>query len=115
MIDQVAGATWKPRTERPAALRPPLLPALPAGNSVAAASLIRQRRSCLGLDGETSIGVDTLYALLDHLLPRPGVPPWDALPWPPHIHLGLFVHRVRGLAPGLYCFGKRRGGTRPAT
>ena len=42
--------------------------------------------------------------MLDRLLPRPGVPPWDALPWPPHIHPGLFVHRVRGLAPGLYLF-----------
>ncbi len=104
VIDEVALATRKPRTERRAAQPLPGLPALPAGHRVAAASLIRQRRSCLGLDGETSIDVDTLYALLDHLLPRPGVPPWDALPWPPHIHLGLFVHRVRGLAPGLYCF-----------
>jgi len=54
--------------------------------------------------GDTSIGVETFYAMLDRLLPRPGVPPWDALPWPPHIHLGVFVHRVRGLAPGLYFF-----------
>ena len=60
----------------------------------AAATLIRQRRSCLGLDGETSIGVDAFYAMLDRLLPRLGVPPWDALPWPPRIHLGVFVHRV---------------------
>jgi len=28
--------------------------------------------------------------------------PWDAIPWRPRIHLGLFVHRVDGLAPGLY-------------
>ena len=28
--------------------------------------------------------------------------PWDALPWGPTIHLALFVHRVNGLAPGLY-------------
>jgi hypothetical protein len=66
--------------------------------------LIRKRRSCLALDGDTSIGAGTFYAMLDRLLPRPGVPPWDALPWPPHIHLGVFVHRVRGLAPGLYFF-----------
>jgi hypothetical protein len=24
------------------------------------------------------------------------------LPWPPQVHLALFVHRVTGLAPGLY-------------
>ena len=24
----------------------------------------------------------------------PGAPPWDAIDWPPHIHLLLFVHRV---------------------
>jgi hypothetical protein len=104
VIDEVAGATWKPRTARRAADRLPLLPALSPGNLVAAATLIRQRRSCLGLDGETSIGLDTFYAMLDRLLPRPGVPPWDVLPWPPHIHLGVFVHRVRGLTPGLYFF-----------
>ncbi|MBI4191680.1 MAG: SagB/ThcOx family dehydrogenase [Betaproteobacteria bacterium] len=28
--------------------------------------------------------------------------PWDVLPWGPTIHLALFVHRVNGLAPGLY-------------
>jgi SagB-type dehydrogenase family enzyme len=104
VIDEVAGATWKPRTERRPAGRLPLLPALPSGNLVDAATLIRQRRSCLALDGKTSIDVETFYAMLDRLLPRPGVPPWDALPWPPHIHLGVFVHRVRGLAPGLYFF-----------
>ena len=104
VIDEVAGATWKSKTERRAAERLPLLPVLSPGNLVAAATLIRQRRSCLDLDGETSIGVDTFYAMLDRLLPRPGVPPWDVLPWPPHIHLGVFVHRVRGLTPGLYFF-----------
>jgi hypothetical protein len=40
--------------------------------------------------------------MLDHLLPRPGVPPWDVLPWPPHVHAGIFIHRVRELPPGLY-------------
>ncbi len=28
--------------------------------------------------------------------------PWDVLPWEPAIHLVLFVHRVDGLAPGVY-------------
>jgi hypothetical protein len=69
-----------------------------------AATLIRQRRSCLALDGRTAVTAETFYGMLDHLLPRPGVPPWDVLPWPPHLHAALFVHRVRGLPPGLYLF-----------
>ena len=28
--------------------------------------------------------------------------PWDAIPWAPAIHFGLFVHRVEGIDPGLY-------------
>jgi len=30
--------------------------------------------------------------------------PWDAMAWDPPIHLGLFVHRVDDIAPGLYLF-----------
>lgn len=32
--------------------------------------------------------------------------PWDAIPWRPRIHLGLFVHRVDGLAPGIYALAR---------
>jgi len=32
--------------------------------------------------------------------------PWDAIPWRPRIHLGLFVHRVDGLRPGLYALAR---------
>ena len=28
--------------------------------------------------------------------------PWDALWWQPRLHLAIFLHRVDGLAPGLY-------------
>jgi hypothetical protein len=44
---------------------------------------------------------------------RPGTVPFTALPWRPRIHLGLFVHRVDGLDPGLYCL-VREPGARPA-
>ena len=33
---------------------------------------------------------------------RPSAPPWDAVDWPPAVHLVLFVHRVDGLVPGVY-------------
>ena len=36
-------------------------------------------------------------------LPPPRRPmPWDSIAWDPAVHLGMFVHRVDGLAPGLY-------------
>jgi SagB-type dehydrogenase family enzyme len=69
---------------------------------ISAVHLIKQRRSALGLDGRTSITAETFYALLDRLLPRPGVPPWDVWPWPAHLHCLLFVHRVEGLPAGVY-------------
>jgi hypothetical protein len=40
--------------------------------------------------------------MLDMTLPRADLPPWSAIQWPAHIQLLLFVHRVDGLAPGLY-------------
>lgn len=62
------------------------------------------RRSAVALDGSTSISRETLFRMLARVVPtqdRTGMP-WDALPWRPRIHLGLFVHRVDGLVPGLY-------------
>ena len=35
-------------------------------------------------------------------LPRTNIAPWDVTGWLPCVHLLLFVHRVDGLAPGLY-------------
>jgi hypothetical protein len=100
-LDDVAAATMKPATAG-AGFAGTALPPLPPARRIAAATLIRQRRSCLALDDQTPIAAAALYALLDRLLPRPGIPPWDMLPWEPHIHLVLFAHRVRGLPPGLY-------------
>jgi SagB-type dehydrogenase family enzyme len=102
VIDDVAEAALKPAMTPSGPAELPPLPRLAPSSQAVAATLIHQRRSCLALDGKTSITAATFYGMLDHLLPRPGVPPWDVLPWQPHIHAGIFVHRVRGLAPGLY-------------
>jgi SagB-type dehydrogenase family enzyme len=107
-IDAAARAAHKERTA-PVAFTPASLPPLPEGPSPPAATLIRQRRSCLGLDGQTGIDADGFYRILDHLLPRPGVAPWDALPWPPQLDLVLFIHRVHGLPAGLYLFERISG------
>ncbi|MBY0525388.1 MAG: SagB/ThcOx family dehydrogenase [Gemmataceae bacterium] len=102
VINSVAEATWKPSTAPVPRPTFPARPPLPRTCETSAAVLIRQRRSCLDLDGKTSISADQFFAMLDHLLPRTDVPPWDALPWEPHIHAGIFVHRVRGVPSGLY-------------
>jgi SagB-type dehydrogenase family enzyme len=102
IIDVVAKATFKPATDWPGPIDHTPLPSLASACETSAATLIRQRRSCLALDGRTPISAETFYRMLDTLLPRRGVPPWDALPWLPQLHLGIFVHRVRELDAGLY-------------
>jgi len=62
------------------------------------------RRSAVAMDGSTAISRATFFRMLARLMPiqERRTMPWDAIPWRPRIHLGLFVHRVDGLAPGLY-------------
>ncbi len=62
------------------------------------------RRSAVAMDGSTAISQATFFRMLARLIPtrEPRAMPWDAIPWRPRIHLGLFVHRVDGLSPGLY-------------
>jgi len=81
------------------------------------------RRSALAMDGQMSMAFSTFCLMLARLMPTEGqqAVPWDALPWYPRIHLGLFVHRVDGLTPGLYALVRHpsalpslRGIMRPA-
>src|SRR5262245_50586455 len=105
-IDRVHAATIRPRTAPAPRFAPRGTP--PVGRApaldLAAATLIRQRRSAVDFDGVTGIDAEAFYAMLDPLVPRAGVPPWDAWLHAPRVHLALFVHRVAGLAPGLYVF-----------
>ena len=111
-IDVAARATWRSSstsTDIPVARTRESAPAFHSNDSfksaqLPAATLIQQRRSAVALDDSTSISAETFYGMLDRLLPRSGVAPWDVLPWPPHLHCGIFVHRVFDLAPGLYLF-----------
>jgi len=114
VIDDVADATRKPagspasaRSRSDSSASPPALAA--SAREESAATIIRQRRSAVELDRVTTITSQQFYGMLDRLLPRPGVAPWDALPWEPRVHLGLFVHRVDGLTPGVYVL-ERSGG-----
>ena len=67
-----------------------------------AGQIIRQRRSLLACDGKTSIAAGRFYRMLSRTMPVP----WDAIPWSPSIHFGLFVHRVEGIEPGLYAMAR---------
>ena len=76
--------------------------------SLSAEKVILGRRSAVSMDGTTSISAETFFRMLARLVPtrdRRSMP-WDAIPWKPRIHLGLFVHRVRGLPPGLYALAR---------
>ena len=65
-------------------------------------NMIRQRRSAVAMDGETRISRDTFYRILQRTLAVPDNIPFDTLPWKPHIHLAIFVHRIDDLPTGLY-------------
>jgi hypothetical protein len=70
-----------------------------------ARSLLLQRRSAVSLDGVSSIDRVPFIRMLSRAMPGAGAP-WDALWWRPRIHLALFVHRVNGVAPGLYLLAR---------
>jgi hypothetical protein len=80
-----------------------------------AGQIIRQRRSLLACDGTTSIAAERFYRMLGRVMPRVELDvalrpvPWDAIPWTPAIHFGLFVHRVDGIEPGLYALARDPG------
>ncbi|MEZ5541767.1 MAG: SagB/ThcOx family dehydrogenase [Pseudomonadota bacterium] len=77
-------------------------PFLPPPRAVPLRPLLRQRRSAVAMDGVSRIACDTFYRMLERTLAAPGALPWSCLPWAPQVHLVVFVHRVDGLAPGLY-------------
>jgi hypothetical protein len=61
------------------------------------------------MDGATALSATAFFAILERLRPRRGVPPWDVLPWAPRVHPVFFVHRVDGLARGVYLLGRAPG------
>lgn len=80
----------------------------PSSSASSAAQIIRQRRSAVSFDGQTSVTAATFFRILRRTVPgveykqaaRPV--PWDVWPYDPALHLMIFVHRVEGLVPGLY-------------
>jgi SagB-type dehydrogenase family enzyme len=104
IIDVVAEATTRDVAGAPAE-RPqePPLPPVTRSRVLPARGIIRQRRSAVSMDGHTSISRDALLLMLRRVQPGANRAVFGGLTWTPSVHLCLFVHRVDGLAPGLYC------------
>ena len=67
-----------------------------------AAEIIRQRRSGQSYDGVTGIGAEQFFAMLDRVIPRDKIAPFDVSLGEISVNLLLFVHRVEGLDSGIY-------------
>src|SRR6266853_2391758 len=112
IISRVGEATAKPKSAD-AVFAAPGGPALPhprrsfyvpkAESRLPAAHIIRHRRSAIAFAGISSITRNQFCTMLDRTLPRDECAPFDLGLTAPCVHLLLFVHRVTGLEPGLYC------------
>jgi nitroreductase len=73
-----------------------------------AEKVILGRRSAISMDACTAISPTAFFRMMARLVPTRDdrSMPWDVLPWRPRIHLGLFVHRVNNVAPGLYLLAR---------
>jgi SagB-type dehydrogenase family enzyme len=104
IIEEVADATEYPGGAEGSAFSSPRTNPAPSsqpGTCVPSArEVMLHRRSAVAFDGRTSLPAATFRSMLRRL--RPGQPPWDVVPWAPHVHLALFVHRVDGMTPGIY-------------
>jgi SagB-type dehydrogenase family enzyme len=104
VIDEVAEATRYPgvASSTPLSSRAETEARFGGTSHVLARNVILQRRSAVAFDAKSRLDRDVFLSMLARL--RPGAPPWDAIDWPPHVHLVLFIHRVEGIAPGVYAY-----------
>ncbi|WP_130472132.1 SagB/ThcOx family dehydrogenase [Candidatus Magnetaquicoccus inordinatus] len=77
-------------------------PLTPSSCTLSAATLLRGRRSGQAYDPRPVLSQASFFRILDRLLPRAGLPPWDLLPEAARVHPVLLVHRVADLPPGRY-------------
>ena len=103
-IDEVAAATTDPGRDRPA-IRLPDPPIAPLPDAQVTRALVLQRRSAVAFDGRAEPTPASFVAMLTRVMPV-NAAPFDAIWWDARIHLALFVHRVDGIAPGLYLLAR---------
>ena len=90
---------------------PEALPSSPA-EPLFSREVILRRRSATGFDPAGVLPRERFLSMLSRLQPASAgrlgsvapPPPWDAIDWPAHVHLVLFVHRVHDLTPGIYAY-----------
>lgn len=105
VIDEVHAATWRSSTPAAEYWRPALgpNPSLVVGESaLMLRRMVHQRRSAVEMNGRTGILLEDFVQALARTIPGRRQVPFTCLPWRPHIHLLVFVHRVETLAPGIY-------------
>src|SRR4029453_7506053 len=103
IIDEVAVATRYPgRTVDSRTLESRIPHPESRPGNANARTIIVQRRSALSFDPRGVLRRETVLGMLARL--NPSSPPWDAIHWPTHVHLVLFIHRVHDLTPGIYAY-----------
>ena len=102
VIDQVEHATRGKDSGNNNEILQELPPLIPDNNEMLAKHIIYGRRSAQHFDKQTSLSRDNFYSLLDKLLIRKSVLPWNALSDVFPMLMVLYVHRVNNLSPGLY-------------
>jgi SagB-type dehydrogenase family enzyme len=102
IIDEVAAATRYPGAMPGARVDAEAKASALRVEDVRAREVILKRRSAVAFDARSGLARDAFISMLARL--RPCAPPWDAIDWPPQVHLILFVHRVEGMSPGVYAY-----------
>ena len=111
IIDEVAIAASKPRTKEPE-WQTVRQHTIKSTGTKTATAIIRQRRSAQQFDGKMPPLPQTdFYRMLAAVLPTTAA--FEHWRWPPKIHLFIFVHRVEGLAPGLYALPRDHDALEP--
>ena len=100
VIDEVSMAAHKPQTDE-IEWHQARQPLIESSCTKTASQIIRQRRSAQQFDGKMAPLPQTdFYRMLSAVLPTTAA--FELWRWPPKVHLFIFVHRVEGLAPGIY-------------
>jgi len=104
-INMVASTCEKPATELSALNVPSttkkMLPHY--YSNLKAHNVIQQRRSAVAMDKQTYIQAKQFYQLLSRLIPEHVETPFNVIMSAARVQLVLFVHRVEGINPGVYC------------